>query len=107
LIARLRGREAFRRLRRRGVRYRVEPLWCSFVHDPDVTPPRVGFAIGRRVGTAVQRNRLRRRLRALLREQPIPPGLLLIGAEAPTVELTFDELRCTLRGLLRRLPAVP
>jgi ribonuclease P protein component len=104
LIARLRGREAFRRLRRRGVRYRVEPLWCSFVHDPDLNPPRVGFAIGRPVGTAVQRNRIRRRLRALLRELPVPPGLLLIGVEIRTVELTFDELRTTLERLLRRLP---
>jgi ribonuclease P protein component len=32
--------------------------------DPEVT--RVAYAIGRSVGTAVQRNRLRRRLRAVL-----------------------------------------
>jgi ribonuclease P protein component len=70
-----------------------------------MTPPRVGFAIGRAVGTAVQRNRVRRRLRALLSERSLPGGLLLVGARPPVIELTFDELRSTLDRLLDRLPA--
>lgn len=70
-----------------------------------MTPPRVGFAIGRAVGTAVQRNRVRRRLRALLSERSLPGGLLLVGARPPVTELTFDELRSTLDRLLERLPA--
>jgi ribonuclease P protein component len=107
LIARLRGREAFRRLRRRGARYRVEPLWCSFLPDPDVTPPQVGFAIGRTVGNAVRRNRVRRRLRALLSERPPPNGMLLLGADPRIVELTFDEMRRTLGRLLDQLDLRP
>ncbi len=74
LIDRVRERDAFVRLRRDGVRVRTDPLWCSFVLDPDLVPPQVAFAIGRAVGPAVSRNRLRRRLRAVLANSDVPPG---------------------------------
>jgi len=87
------------------VRVRIDPLWCSFVPDSEVVPPQVAFAIGRATGSAVQRNRLRRRLRALLRDCDVPPGLLLIGATPRASEHTFAELQRCLNGLIRKLPA--
>jgi ribonuclease P protein component len=92
LIDRIRRRDAFARLRREGVRVRIDSLWCSFVPDSDVVPPQVAFAIGRATGSAVQRNRLRRRLRAIVRASELPPGLWLIGAGQPATERTFSEL---------------
>lgn len=100
MIGRIRDRDAFVRLRRDGVRVGIDPLWCSFLHDPSLRPPRVAFAIGRAVGSATRRNLLRRRLRALLAEMDVPPGLLLVGARPAAVELTFDELRKVLDELL-------
>jgi ribonuclease P protein component len=100
LIDRVRERDAFIRLRRDGVRVRTDSLWCSFVLDPDLVPPQVAFAIGRAVGTAVSRNRLRRRLRAVLASCDVPPGLYLIGARAPAVEHTFAELEQLVASLL-------
>ena len=65
----------------------------------------MAFAIGRAMGTAVVRNRLRRRLRALLHELAatgqLAPGWLLIGAHPSAIELTYDELRAELTRLLR------
>ena len=56
----------------------------------------MAYSIGRACGPAVNRNRLRRRLRAILREvdrnQPLPAGLLLIGAHPGATELTFEQL---------------
>ena len=68
----------------------------------------MAFAISRAYGPAVQRNRLRRRLRALLaeidRDSPLPPGWLLIGARPQTdSELTFDRLRTELQHLIGRV----
>ena len=103
MIDRIRERDAFIRLRRDGVRVRIEPLWCSFVPDSEVVPPQVAFAIGRATGSAVQRNLLRRRLRAVLRECEVPPGLLLIGASARVNERTFAELEHCLTELLRKV----
>jgi ribonuclease P protein component len=100
LIDRVRERDAFVRLRREGVRVRTTSLWCSFVPDPKLVPPQVAFAIGRVVGSAVRRNRLRRRLRAILSSSDVPPGLYLFGAHRATGERTFDELETAVAALL-------
>lgn len=62
--------------------------------DERLVPPRVAYAIGRKVGPAVRRNRLRRRLRAIVRGQAgrLAPGAYLIGAAPGAAELSFDEL---------------
>ena len=103
MIDRIRERDAFIRLRRDGVRVRIDPLWCSFVPDSEVVPPQVAFAIGRATGSAVQRNLLRRRLRAVLRDYEVPPGLLLIGASARVNEHTFADLERCLSDLMRKV----
>jgi ribonuclease P protein component len=67
----------------------------------------VAFALSSALGSAVARNRLRRRLRVLVREldrlHPLPPVLLLIGARPAAIELTFDQLRAELSALLEVL----
>jgi ribonuclease P protein component len=100
LIDRVRERDSFIRLRRDGVRVRTDPLWCSFVLDPELGPPQVAFAIGRTVGSAVSRNRLRRRLRSVLAHCDLPSGVYLIGARAPACELTFSDIERTTAALL-------
>jgi ribonuclease P protein component len=96
LIWRIRERDAFSRLAREGRRARAGVLWCTFLHDPSASPPRVAFAIGRAIGSSVVRNRVRRRLRAVLTSnQPIaqlPPGWYLIGARPGIVDLSFAQL---------------
>jgi ribonuclease P protein component len=103
LIDRVRERDAFVRLRRDGVRVRTNSLWCSFVPDPKLSPPQVAFAIGRAVGSAVQRNRLRRRLRAILAKSDVPPGLYLFGAQRGICERTFVELEQLVATLLTQV----
>ena len=103
LIDRVRERDAFVRLRRDGVRVRTDPLWCSFVLDPDLVPPQVAFAIGRAVGPAVSRNRLRRRLRAVLAGCDVPPGLYLFGARTPACEQTFADVERTVESLISKV----
>ena len=103
MIDRIRERDGFVRLRQEGTRTRIDPLWCSFVPDPTSTSPKVAFAIGRAVGSAVVRNRLRRRLRALLSQVSLPPGWYLIGASPRATELTFDQLADRIDHLSERL----
>ncbi len=92
MIGRIQDRQTFERLRRDGARIRIDPLWCSYVPDAGVAPARAAFAIGRGTGTAVTRNRLRRRLRAILGAADVPGGLLVIGAKPTATELTFSQL---------------
>jgi ribonuclease P protein component len=59
-------------------------------------PVRVGFTVSKKVGNAVQRNRVRRRLREMVRRAPetvMKPGYdyVLIGRSA-ALKLPFDRL---------------
>ena len=105
LIQRIHGRHAFSTLSRDGRRIRRSSLWCSWCPQPSSNATRVAYSIGRACGPAVTRNRLRRRLREIVRQldrlEPLPPGLLLIGARPSAVELTFDQLRVETEHLLR------
>jgi ribonuclease P protein component len=53
----------------------------TWVPGSDEAPPRVAFAVGRRVGTAVARNRIRRQLRAVVAElaPELAPGAYLLA----------------------------
>lgn len=107
LIWRVGDRETFRRLARVSAR-RCGPLSARFVADGSPTP-RVAYAIGRKVGSAPVRNRLRRRLRAALRERAgaLRPGSYLIGAGRAAVTLSPSELRNQLDRLLASTPPEP
>jgi ribonuclease P protein component len=73
---------------------------------PDATTDRVcvAYAIGRRFGGAVDRNRCRRQLRAVVREivDEVPPGAYLIGVEPGGRGLAFRELRERVFEAVRR-----
>lgn len=66
------------------------------VVDPDVTPPRVAFAIPRKVGPAVRRNRIRRQLRAHLPACSLEPGLHLVRVLPGAATLDGAALRAHL-----------
>ena len=106
MIWRIRERSAFTRLATEGRRTRAGVLWCTFVPDPSNTPPQVAFAIGRAFGPAVARNRLRRQLRHLLRELPLPGGLFLVGAQPAAQSRSSDELAFDLSRMIEQMPRV-
>jgi len=68
-------------------------------------PPEVAFAIGRRVGGAVVRNRLRRRLRDLARASALPSGAWLISAGPGAATAPFRELAAWWHGAVAELTA--
>jgi len=82
---------------------RIEPFWCSHLPDPSLDAAQVAFAINRAVGNAVTRNRLRRRLRAVIAELDLNAGLYLIGCRPTASELTFAQIRAVLEKLPRQL----
>lgn len=74
-------------------------------------PVRVGFTVSRKVGTAVERNRVRRRLREMVRLAPpdrMRPGYdyVLIGRRA-AIGMPFDRLVGDFDRALGRVHALP
>jgi ribonuclease P protein component len=67
----------------------------------------VAYAITRKVGSAVVRNRVRRRLRALNRElaSRMRPGAYLMTARAEAASMPYDQLRQSVISALDALSA--
>lgn len=75
-------------------------MTVTYLPSPATEPPRVAFAVGRALGPAVVRNRMRRRLRAITRELAaapggLPPGSYLIGVRPPAAALDYVGLRAS------------
>jgi ribonuclease P protein component len=107
LIWRVNTRRDFEQLRR-GSRRRAGPLSVTVGPRDSARPPRVAYAIGRKVGTAPRRNLLRRRIRAILvAEGPrLERATYLITARPGAAELTFHEVQTHLTSALRGLHAL-
>lgn len=91
----------FQQTVRRGARAGRDTLVVHLTTTTDPGPPAVGLVVSRAVGNAVTRNRVKRRLRALVaaRLQGLPPGsLLVVRAQPPAAASTSDELAHDLDG---------
>jgi ribonuclease P protein component len=73
---------------------RSGPIMVSWLPAATPHPPVLAFAISKKVGTAVVRNRLRRRLREIARSHPdLRGGTYLIRTAPGAAPLTFQALR--------------
>ena len=73
----------------------------SISNEQDLT--RYAFAISKRVGKAVTRNRVRRRLREILRAQAVGEGFdVVITVRPEAAQATFWELKTELELLMKR-----
>lgn len=94
LIWRVRDRATFEALAG-ARRQRAGAVSLRFLSDGSDDPPRVAYAIGRRAGNAVTRNRIRRRLRAAIDHHAaglVPGGAYLFSADATSMNTPFPTL---------------
>ncbi|MGV3758483.1 MAG: ribonuclease P protein component [Actinomycetota bacterium] len=109
-IWRVTDRASFDALRQ-GRRSRVGAVTVTYLPAPtDLDPPRVAFQVGRRTGNAVVRNRIRRRLRAGLRDLrqrgALPAGTYLVGGRRELADQPWTELLADLDGAVAQATAV-
>jgi ribonuclease P protein component len=86
-----------------GSRSRAHPLLLLRYRRNGLEPTRFGISTGRRIGGAVERNRVRRRLRTLLRglDDRIVGGWdVLIVARPPAASATQAEMGTALERLM-------
>jgi ribonuclease P protein component len=109
--ARLRRSDDFHAVLRRGRRAGRGPLVVHLLLPTDgaaPVPARAGFVVGRTVGPAVARNRLRRQLRHTVRDRlaALPPGSTVVIRALPgAAGLSHHELSAYVDSALQRLTA--
>jgi ribonuclease P protein component len=88
----LSAKSHFRTVFKEGRRARSDgvTVWALAAHGRAET--RLGLAVGTGTGGAVVRNRIRRRLRALVRALPLGGVDLIVRADGRAAELSFQEL---------------
>jgi ribonuclease P protein component len=108
LIRGISRRQTFDRLRREGTRVRGSRLALTYLAQPDA-PTELAFAIPRKVGGAVVRNRCRRRIRPVLaahdRSGRLRPGAYLVHVHTPVDALGSAEVAREIDQLLTALDA--
>ena len=103
---RLTSGEAFRHAVRRGRRTGTRSIVLHLDESAPDTPCRVGLVVSKAVGTAVTRNRVKRRLRHLIRERLalLPDsGVLVVRAQPPAAAATWADLGSDVDRCLAKL----
>jgi ribonuclease P protein component len=106
---RLRARADFERVRRDGHSWR-HGLLVLAARRNESSVTRVGVAAGKRVGSAVARNRAKRLMREAMRtfSPRVAPGWdLLLIARAPIAQVKTQDVAAALESLLRQAALVP
>jgi ribonuclease P protein component len=102
LTWRIRDRATFEALSSRR-HMRRGPVSLAVFDVGDGAPPRVAYSVGKRVGSSVTRNRVRRRLRAAVASHRprLQPGRAYLLAASPTAaDASYAELHAAVGGLL-------
>ncbi len=102
MVWRIQDRDTFESLRHDGKRCRRGPITVTYARIGDAPVPRVAYAVGKRVGGSVVRNRLRRRLRAAVAEigSQLDPGAYLVSAGPEAKGFAYEELRSTVAAAM-------
>jgi ribonuclease P protein component len=101
---RLRHNTDFQRVRRVGKFYASPIMVLAFLQN-ELDHSRFGFVVSKRLGKAVQRNKIKRRMRESARHrlQGIKPGFdLVFIARQPIGQASFTDIDRTLERLLTK-----
>jgi ribonuclease P protein component len=104
----MRGREYLTKSEQYAVVYEKGSSWTDGLMVMKALPnglawSRYGFSVGRRLGGAVVRNRVKRRLREILRSVPLKPGWDIIFIARPAAAgADFTGLGKSVLNLLSR-----
>jgi len=101
---RLRRNNDFQRVRQLGKIYASPLMVLAFLRN-GLEDSRFGFVVSKRLGNAVKRNKIKRRMREIARTRlvNIEPGFdIVIIARKPVAQAQFKEMEKGLERLLKK-----
>jgi ribonuclease P protein component len=90
----IRSQKTFKRLNEDGIRAKKDFLGITYLDLKDNGDYNLAFSVSKRVGNAVERNRIRRRLKEIYRLniKVIPPGSYLLWVNKSAAKANFAAL---------------
>lgn len=102
---RLKQRSEFLLVRKKGKSIQGRFLVLGYLQDPNGEPTRLGLITTKRLGNAVVRNRVRRRLRGIMQrigERFVPGYWLVLIARHAAAEASSEQLEKEWKWLMHR-----
>lgn len=102
---RVKNSKEFQRLLQSGKSFANRELVIYYMEKPDQPHFRIGISVGKRLGNAVTRNRIKRCIREAflqLEEQIIPEIDIIVIARKPTIHYNSNQIKKSLIHLLSR-----
>lgn len=95
-LYKIRGIENWKKISNANL-FSESPLWFKSLINQDEMPPRVAFAISKNYGSAVKRNKCKRRIKSVIRQlvidNKIQPGTwILIGVSKKQNNISFSDI---------------
>jgi ribonuclease P protein component len=105
--SRLTGNKRFSQIHQEG-RSVANNILVARVLPNGLDYSRFGFMVSKRLGNAVARNKVRRRLREVVRQTPVKPGWdAIFIARRGAEKASYQSLRQAAQNLLRRTKLIP
>lgn len=102
---RIKSNDEFQRVFRRGQSFANRQLVIYHLEKPEQAHVRVGLSVGKKIGNAVTRNRIKRYLRRAFHEladEVSPDRDIVIIARQPTKDIGFATIKKSVIHLLNR-----
>ncbi|MCA1840643.1 MAG: ribonuclease P protein component [Actinomycetota bacterium] len=100
----LRSKSEFQAVYHQGIRGSGNLVTLHLLRKAGAEEPKIGLTVSKKIGGAVSRNRLRRRLKEILAKAEIPDGCdLVVQAKPLASNGTFQELEQDVLGTLGKM----
>lgn len=102
---RIKDNKEFQYIFQQGKSFANRQLVIYFIKEVDQSHFRIGLSVGKKIGNAVTRNRIKRYLRQSFQElegEILPTLDIVIIARQPTKEMNYFEIKKSLLHLLSR-----
>jgi len=108
-VYRLKSKHDFKKVYKYGRSYANIYLVIYVYKKKDNQKPRVGFSVSKKIGSAVVRNKIKRRMREVLR--PLM-GLLIKNVDIIFIArkkingATYQDIKCSINKLLKKMSLI-